>query len=81
MLIAFVISATSAAFPVRCILFIFTIIIIIIIIVLLKVIKVHVICTPRPICSGDQSEKNEMGVACGTCGGEERRIQGFGGET
>jgi hypothetical protein len=26
-------------------------------------------------------EKNEMGGACGTYGGEERRIQGFGGET
>jgi hypothetical protein len=26
-------------------------------------------------------EKNEMGGACSTYGGEERRIQGFGGET
>jgi len=26
-------------------------------------------------------EKNEMGGACGTYGGEERRILGFGGET
>ena len=51
MLIAFVISATSAAFSARCILFIF-IIIIIIIIVLLKVVKVRVICTPRPILFG-----------------------------
>jgi hypothetical protein len=25
--------------------------------------------------------KNEMGVACGMYGGEERCIQGFGGET
>ena len=24
---------------------------------------------------------NEIGRACSTCGGEERRIQGFGGET
>jgi len=31
--------------------------------------------------SGDQIEKNEMGGACSTYGGEERRIQGFGGET
>ena len=31
--------------------------------------------------SGDQIEKNEMGKACSTYGGEERRIQGFGGET
>jgi hypothetical protein len=29
---------------------------------------------------GDQM-KNEMGVACSTYGGEERCIQGFGGET
>jgi hypothetical protein len=25
--------------------------------------------------------KNEMGVACSAYGGEERRVQGFGGET
>jgi hypothetical protein len=31
--------------------------------------------------SGDKIEKNEMGGACGAYGGEERRIQGFGGET
>jgi len=30
--------------------------------------------------SGDQIEKNEMGGACGMYGGEERCIQGFGGE-
>ena len=30
---------------------------------------------------GDQIEKPEMGWACSTCGGEERCIQGFGGET
>ena len=29
-------------------------------------------------CSGDQIEKNEMG---GICGGEERCVRGFGGET
>jgi hypothetical protein len=33
------------------------------------------------ICLGDQVEKNEMGGACRTYGGEVRRIQGFGGET
>ena len=27
---------------------------------------------------GDKIEKNEMGGACNTYGGEERRIQGFG---
>ena len=32
-------------------------------------------------CSGDQTKKNEMGGACSTYGGEERCIQGFGGET
>jgi len=26
-------------------------------------------------------ERNEMGGACSAYGGEERRIQGFGGET
>jgi len=28
-----------------------------------------------------KNEKNEMGGACSVYGGEERRIQGFGGET
>ena len=31
--------------------------------------------------AGDQIEKNEMDGACSMCGGEERCIQGFGGET
>ena len=31
--------------------------------------------------SGDKIEKNEIGEACSAYGGEERRIQGFGGET
>jgi hypothetical protein len=31
--------------------------------------------------AGDKIEKNEMGGACGTCGGGERCVQGFGGET
>jgi len=31
--------------------------------------------------SGDKIQKNEIGGACSTYGGEERRIQGFGGET
>ena len=30
---------------------------------------------------GDQIEKNEMGGACSTYGGEDRCIQNFGGET
>ena len=32
-------------------------------------------------CWGDKIEKNEMGGACRAYGGEERRIQDFGGET
>ena len=36
---------------------------------------------PTKYCSGDQIEKIEMGGACSTCGGEERCIQSFGGET
>jgi len=32
-------------------------------------------------CSGDKIEKNEMCGACSMYGGEERRIQCFGGET
>ena len=39
------------------------------------------ICTPHPILSGDKIEKKKMGGACSMHGGEERRIQGFGGET
>jgi len=39
------------------------------------------ICTPYQNYSGDQIEKNKMGGACSVYGGEERRIQGFGGET
>jgi len=31
--------------------------------------------------SGDKIEKNDMGGACSAYGDEERRIQGFGGET
>ena len=46
-----------------------------------SVFKGLMICTPRPIFSGDKIEKNEMSGACSAYGGEERRIQGFGGET
>jgi len=38
------------------------------------------ICTTHPILS-DKIEKNEMGGVCRMYGGEERCIQGFGGET
>jgi len=40
------------------------------------------ICTAHPIyCSGDKIEKNKMGGACNTYGGDEMCIQDFGGET
>jgi hypothetical protein len=32
-------------------------------------------------CLGDKIKKNEMGGACSMYGGEERCVQGFGGET
>jgi hypothetical protein len=32
-------------------------------------------------CSGDKIENNEMGRTCSANGEEERRLQGFGGET
>jgi len=32
-------------------------------------------------CSGDKIDKNEIGAACSAYGEEERRMQGFGGET
>ena len=32
-------------------------------------------------CAGGKIEKNEMGGACGACGGGERCTQGSGGET
>ena len=38
---------------------------------------IDVYCSP----SGDQVEKNEIGEACNTYGGEERCVQSFGGET
>jgi hypothetical protein len=37
-------------------------------------------CSPQYYL-GDKIEKNEMGGACSAYGGEENRIQGFGGET
>jgi len=32
-------------------------------------------------CSGDKIETNEMGGTCSVYGGEERRVEGFGGKT
>ena len=40
-----------------------------------------VLCYVAAPFSGDQIEKNGMGEACSTYGGEQRCIQGFGGET
>jgi len=41
-------------------------------------------CSHNPFhyqyCAGGKIEKNEMGGACGTCGGGERCAQGSGGE-
>jgi len=41
------------------------------------------VCVGVRVCvfSGDQIEKNEMGRTRGACGGQERVIQGFYGET
>ena len=36
---------------------------------------------PEGSCRVYKIEKNEMGGACSAYGGEERRMQGFGGET
>jgi len=38
------------------------------------------VCTPHPIFSDDQVEKNKGGAACITYGGEETCIQDFDGE-
>jgi len=43
--------------------------------------ELNVSTSMRCCCSGDEIEKNEMGGACSAYGGEERHIQGFGGET
>ena len=32
-------------------------------------------------CASDKIKENEMGGACGTYGGEQKFVQGFGGET
>jgi len=44
------------------------------------IIKVVSVLLPQ-YCSGDKIEKDEMGWACSTYGGEERHIQDFGGKT
>jgi hypothetical protein len=46
----------------------------------ISVTLLHVKTSSRTF-SGDKMEKNEMGGACSAYGGEERRIQDFGGET
>jgi hypothetical protein len=42
--------------------------------------ELHDLCTSPNIFSGKKIEKNEMGGAFSTYGGEEMCIQGFGGE-
>jgi hypothetical protein len=39
------------------------------------------ICTSQAIFSGDQIEINDLDGASSTYGGDDRSIQGFGGET
>ena len=39
------------------------------------------ICILTKYCSGDQVEKNEMGVACSMYGGKGEIYTGVGGET
>lgn len=39
-------------------------------------VRIFIICTSHQILLGDQSKENDMGGACGTCGGEERFIKG-----
>jgi len=39
------------------------------------------LCRSPQFCSGDKLEKNGMDGACSTFGGEERCMQGSGGET
>ena len=39
------------------------------------------ICTSHKYYSGDQIKKSDFGQACGKCGGQDRCIQDFGGET
>jgi len=41
------------------------------------------ICTAHHILyyEGDQMEEDEMGGACGTCGGEEKCVYHFGGKS
>jgi len=39
------------------------------------------ISTPHQFYLGDKTEKNVVGGACSTYGGDERCLQSFGGET
>ena len=44
-------------------------------------VNIHFSVLLTQFCAGGKIEKNEMGGACGSYGGEERRAQGYGGET
>jgi hypothetical protein len=39
------------------------------------------LCAVHQILFGDQIKKNEIDGACGTNGGQQRYIKGFGGDT
>jgi hypothetical protein len=41
---------------------------------------IFMVCTPHHIDGGDEMKKNEMDLACGMYGGEERCMWGFVGE-
>ena len=43
--------------------------------------NIFMTCVTHLTFSGSQIEKNENERSCGTYGGEEKCIQGFGGET
>jgi len=46
-----------------------------------KNLKIKINRTAHPVFLVDKIKKSEMGRACSVYGGEERHIQGFGGET
>jgi hypothetical protein len=43
--------------------------------------KIFFLCSNTQYCAGDKIDKNELGGVCNADGGEDRRVQGFGGKT
>ena len=43
--------------------------------------ELHALYSSPDIIRGGQVKKTEMGGTCSTCGGRERCVQGFSGET